>query len=126
MITAGVSSRASTKNIIRHLKTASEGGPVIVVLGRASRHLPTPILLAACNTGPGPIIPIAECAASSAHHLRGFVPWRLSDADRRWMSHGSRWPASKLHVVERWKIIDVGDPAAGRIHSGGNARRRTA
>jgi hypothetical protein len=28
-------------------------------------------------------IPIAECAAFSAHHLRGFVPWRLSDAGRR-------------------------------------------
>jgi hypothetical protein len=25
-------------------------------------------------------IPIAGCAALSAHHHRGFVPWKLSDA----------------------------------------------
>jgi hypothetical protein len=34
-------------------------------------------------------IPIAQCAALSAHHLCGFVPWRLSDAGRQWMSNAS-------------------------------------
>jgi hypothetical protein len=38
-------------------------------------------------------IPIAECAAFSAHHLRGFVPWRLSDAGR----HASGTALARRH-----------------------------
>src|SRR5215471_10942269 len=38
-------------------------------------------------------------AASQCPTPRDFVPWRFSDAGRRWMSHGFRWPASEtLHT----------------------------